>query len=107
MSNFIPINIVPNYKFKNKRPVWATPDFNPAIADKSFYETLAEGLSPQTQKQLLELQRQMNPQPQPQVAPIGVGGVQKDPRATIQLPNGQFVTPEQYQMLLQKLRQRS
>ena len=101
MSNFIPINIIPMNRFTRKKPAWATPDFNPD-ANQQIADS---GISVQTQKQLLDLQRQM--QPQPQVAPIGVGGVQKDPRATIQLPNGQFVTPEQYQKLLQKLRTRT
>ena len=88
-------------RFTRNKPAWATPDFNPDANQRSA----DSGISVQTQKQLMDLQRQM--QPQPQVQPMGVGGVQKDPRATIQLPNGQFVTPEQYQMLLQKLKQRT
>lgn len=103
MSNFIPINIIPMNRFTRKKPAWATPDFNPDANQRVSADM--SGISPQTQKGLLELEREM--MPQPQVQPMGVGGVQKDPRATIQLPNGQFVTPEQYQKLLQKLRTRT
>lgn len=63
------------------------------------------GLSPQTNKGLKELDEQMNPrqaQPQP--------GYSNPPRPAqpnmIRLPDGRQITPEQYQQLQQFLNQR-
>ena len=81
---------------------WRTPDFNPDANQRVAGNY--SGISPQTAAELLRMEQQY--QKKPDVIPMGVGGVQKDPRATIQLPNGQFVTPEQYQQLLLKLKQR-
>ena len=94
-NEFTPISIIPM-----RREAWRTPDFNPAANQR----VAASGISPQTAAELMRLEQQF--QKKPDVIPMGVGGVQKDPRATIQLPNGQFVTPEQYQQLLLKLKQR-
>ena len=101
-NEFVPINVI-----RERKPLWKTPDFNPN-AEKEFkpygFILAANGISPQTQAGLLRLEEQMKPQAQVQA--VGVGGVQSDPRATIQLPNGQYVTPEQYQKLLEVLKKR-
>lgn len=88
-------------------PTGKTPDFNPNASDTfkpySFIKTAANGISARTQAQLNQLVRDMNPQqPKPQVNQQTMQSTQ----GMIQLPNGSFVTPEQYQQLLQKLQQR-
>ena len=85
--------------------MWRTPDFNPN-AEKKFipYTMVADsGLSAQTQAGLLRLEQEMTPQRKTDVAPVQT---MQSTKGMVQLPSGQFVTPEQYQMLLQKLRKR-
>jgi hypothetical protein len=94
MSDFTPYVIVPN-----KKAAWRTPDFNPNAKQKNKYG----GLSTQTQAESMQLDQQM--QPQQNVVPMSPQTMAPT-TGMIQLPNGQFVTPQQYQLLLQKLQNR-
>lgn len=102
MSDFTPYTVV-----KKPRPVWMTPEFNPDPNQSVFapYSIVVSnsGLSPQTQAQLLRLGQQMSPV-QKEVKP----SVQtmESVKGMVQLPNGQFVTQEQYQKLLKMLQKR-
>lgn len=95
MNNFKPYSVV------------TTPGFNPNV--KLDFTPISivladNSLSPQTQAGLLELERQMNPTPKPvqQATPQTMSPT----TGQVQLPNGQFVTQEQYQKLIQKLKTR-
>jgi hypothetical protein len=65
------------------------------------------GISPQTAKGLYELEQQMKPaRVEPPVQYKGGMGTLRRPEATIRLPNGDWVTPQEYEQLLQLLQQR-
>lgn len=65
------------------------------------------GLSPQTVKGLYELEQQMKPaRVEPPVQYKGGMGTPRRPEATIRLPNGDWVTPQEYEQLQQLLQQR-
>ena len=85
-----------------------TPDFNPNSSDTfkpySFIKTAGNGISARTQAQLRQLERDMNSPNQPQLQMTQQ--TMQPTTGMIQLPNGQFVTPEQYQQLLIKLQNR-
>jgi hypothetical protein len=93
MSDFTPYVVVPD-----KKAAGRTPDFNPDAKQKNKYG----GLSTQTQAGLMQLDQQMQPQ---NVVPMSPQTMTPT-TGMIQLPNGQFVTPQQYQLLLQKLQNR-
>ena len=95
MSDFTPYVIVPN-----KKASWRTPDFNPDANQK--VKNKYGGLSTQTQAGLMQLDQQMQPQNVVPMSPQTMAPT----TGMIQLPNGQFVTPQQYQLLLQKLQNR-
>lgn len=95
MNNFKPYSVV------------TTPGFNPNV--KLDFTPISivladNSLSPQTQAGLLELERQMNPTPKPvqQATPQTMYPTINQ----VQLPNGKFVTQEQYQKLMQTLKNR-
>ena len=64
------------------------------------------GLSPQTVKGLYELEQSMKPARIPPVQYKGGMGTLRRPEATIQLPNGDWVTPQEYEQLQRLLQQR-
>jgi len=101
MSKFTPYTIVPI----PKKPAWATPDFNPnANYQVARNDNPYNGLSPQTQKGLIELDRSMQQKTQ-EALPISPQTMESA-QGMIQLPNGQFVTPESYKKLLETLKNR-
>ena len=66
-----------------------------------------KGISPQTAKGLYELEQQIQPQqPTPPVQYPGGMGTQRRQGATIKLPNGEWVTPQEYEALQRMLQQR-
>lgn len=95
MNNFKPYSVV------------TTPGFNPNVKldfTPSSIIMADSGLSPQTQAGLLRLEQEMAniPKPVQQVTPQTMSPT----TGQVQLPNGQFVTQEQYQKLIQKLKTR-
>jgi len=102
MSDFTPYTVV-----KKPRPAWQTPEFNPDPSQSVFtpYSIVVanSGLSPQTQAQLLRLEQQMTPVQQEVTFPIQT---MDSVKGMVQLPNGKFVTQEQYQKLLEMLQKR-
>lgn len=99
--NFKPYTIVP------RLPSWTTPGFNPdakldftpitiVLADNS--------LSPQTQAGLLRLEQENTPGQE--IAKPLTPQTMYPTINQVQLPNGKFVTQEQYQKLMQKLKTR-
>ena len=96
-------------ELEKERKSWSTPDFNPNTEDTfkpySFIKTAANGISSRTQGQINQLNREMQPQQQQPATPLTPQTMQST-QGMIQLPNGRFVTPEQYQQLMQKLQQR-
>ena len=65
--------------------------------------TKGNGLSAQTNAGLIKLNQQMQPQQQPQV---NLNQTMESTAGMVQLPNGKFVTKEQYQKLQQLLQNR-
>jgi len=96
---FSPVSVV--------KPSWMTPDFNPQV-DSVFTPIsivmAGSGLSPQTQAGLLRLEQEMAPK-QEVVKPL-TPQTMSPTTGQVQLPNGQFVTQEQYQNLIKKLKAR-
>ena len=97
-DKFIPYTVV-----VDKRPAWRTPDFNPE-ANQKVARNNYKGLSTQTQAELLRLDQQQ--QTPPHNIPAPHGQTMQSTQGMVQLSNGQFVTPQQYQMLMQKLKNR-
>lgn len=104
-NSFTPYSIIPMPQRPQPRPAWQTPDFNPNVADNNYWNQIAQALSPQTQAGLEQLRRQMQPQQQT-VVPTTPQTMRAIPQDYIQLPNGQFVSPEQYKQLQLRLQQR-
>lgn len=98
-NSFTPYSIIPIPTKPQARPAWATPDFNP----NAVTQVADAGLSPQTAAALARMRQQEVPPPQPKMTPQTMQAV---PQGWIQLPNGQFVSPEQYQKLQEMLRKR-
>jgi hypothetical protein len=96
-EKFIPYTVV-----LDKVPAWKTPDFNPD-ANQRVAGNSHRGLSTKTQAELLRLDQQQAPT---QSMPAPHGQTMQSTNGMVQLPNGQFVTPQQYQMLMQKLKNR-
>ena len=98
-------------ELERERKAWSTPDFNPNMEDTfkpySFIKSAGTGISARTQGQLNQLNKQMQPPPLRQDIIQQMSPQTMQPtQGMLQLPNGQFVTPEQYQQLLIKLQQR-
>lgn len=94
----------------SEKPTWRTPDFNPNADDtfKPYSFIKSAGISARTQAAIRQLDKEMagqQPQPQQQSLPLQPQTMMPT-NGMIQLPNGSFVTPEQYQQLLIKLQQR-
>lgn len=93
----------------SEKPTWRTPDFNPNADDtfKPYSFIKSAGISTRTQAAILQLDKDMGqPQQQSQNALPLQPQTMMPTKGMIQLPNGSFVTPEQYQQLLIKLQQR-
>lgn len=91
----------------SEKPTWRTPDFNPKADDtfKPYSFIKSAGISSRTQAAIRQLDKDMAGQPQQQNLPLQPQTMMPT-QGMIQLPNGSFVTPEQYQQLLIKLQQR-
>lgn len=92
----------------SEKPTWRTPDFNPNADDtfKPYSFIKSAGISTRTQAAIRQLDKDMaGQQPTPQNLPLQPQTMMPT-QGMIQLPNGSFVTPEQYQKLLIKLQQR-
>ena len=91
----------------SEKPTWRTPDFNPNADDtfKPYSFIKSAGISSRTQAAIRQLDKDMAGQPQQQNLPLQPQTMTPT-QGMIQLPNGSFVTPEQYQKLLIKLQQR-
>lgn len=90
-----------------EKPTWRTPDFNPNADDtfKPYSFVKSAGISSRTQAAIRQLDKDMAGQPTPQNLPLQPQTMMST-QEMIQLPNGSFVTPEQYQKLLNKLKHR-
>ena len=91
-----------------EKPTWRTPDFNPNADDtfKPYSFVKSAGISSRTQAAIRQLDKDMAGQPQQQQNLPLQPQTMMPTQGMIQLPNGSFVTPEQYQKLLIKLKQR-
>ena len=97
----MPVSVI-----QHQKPVWSTPDFNPN-AEKTFtpYSIIVAGISAPTQAAINQLYRDMKGI-QPTVRQPVLNQTMESTQGMVQLPNGKFVTPEQYQKLMEKLRKR-
>lgn len=91
----------------SEKPTWRTPDFNPNADDtfKPYSFIKSAGISSRTQAAIRQLDKDMSGQSQQSNLPLQPQTMTPT-QGMIQLPNGSFVTPEQYQKLLIKLQQR-
>ena len=91
----------------SEKPTWRTPDFNPNADDtfKPYSFIKSAGISARTQAAIRQLDKEMAGQTQQPNVPTQPQTMMPT-NGMIQLPNGSFVTPEQYQQLLIKLQQR-
>ena len=73
------------------------------MAEKKFTPftiVAGDGISGRSREQIRQLDESMKPAQPQQEQSIQRNEYSKDPRATIQLPDGRWITPEQHQQLM-------